>query len=275
MANGAQNTEDKIIDKTLTSQDLNLWILSKALMSDKQKYQQGLDLLDKAKNKKHSAWNFPVGYFFNKNAMKISSKAALTLEEALGRIIAHYPYVDQEIFALVENELRERGFTIGYKFQDGIFWPGDLSLEDDLERLANPDSIIVREKEGYAKFCLGLCHGPIAMVRDKNKFMSEVMFGVRTGRSDYSLDFYLKNCPLTSFEEHHLQYNSLIFVEIARRAEIQLQQKLDDFVDILSNKINYWGKLASDNPKKLNSLVRASQLGKDWYKKREAMASSS
>ncbi|MDD5182240.1 MAG: hypothetical protein PHC66_03660 [Candidatus Nanoarchaeia archaeon] len=246
-----------ITGHSLNIHNFNAWVLSKALIADKQKYEEGMHLFKKAKEKKYRSHStrFYIFYFtdlipgltdyLNERALQSGAEAASKFEEALDRKIDLHPYNElHQVFLLTEDYLRKKGFTTNYKFKTPAMMPYDSKLEADLEYL-----------EGMQSYC-----GPIATMQNEKSIAADYRLELRKGRCKAGEGFWI-----FQFNQEHLFYYPLVFVEKTYYTQSKLQKKLGASLDDLAEKINYWGYLAVNDPAKLSSLVKSSRLGKECY----------
>jgi hypothetical protein len=247
-----------ITDSPLVLEDFNLWVLSRAFMSDQEKYQKGLKYLEAAKlEAKSNFWPSRA----HRRCSKKAKFAESLLEQALDREIDHYPYDDQQIFLLVETQLRNNGYTMGYNFMDRGLSPVDRKLEDDLTKLAHPAMYIERTPTSITQIDVMDSRGCIALCWDSESMVPHFFIKAGVGHSwgDYHSPSTISELPLPIRERRILR-----FAERAERVNKYLEQKLGLFARELSEKIKEYGKMYSISKKEICSLSINTELGQAW-----------
>jgi hypothetical protein len=238
-----------VVDKPLSIRDFDLWVLSKALKEDLEKYQEGLKHLENAKKNAKRFW-----IFRKLEGGRSSQKAVSLLEQALSREISFYPQDYQQIFLLTESRLREKGFTTGYNFKDQRLVPFDGKLEIDLEKLSYPSTYPLN---------LFFDKGYIDIKQKEGKISPYHIIKAGSGKNI----IWDVNMPLSLWQYFDLvEYRILQFTEKSERTDNQLRQKMGNYIDELSAKINEYGSLATraDGIKELYSLSTANKLAIPW-----------
>lgn len=243
-----------VVDEPLSIKDFDLWVLSKALKEDSEKYQEGLKHLENAKRSVNRFW-----YLGRWLGNKSSLESVSLLEKALSRRIDYYPPDIQQVFLLTEDELRDKGFTTGYQFEKARIVPNDEKLENDLEDLANP--------------MFGFADGCIDIIPDRKSFSPHYVISAGTGKSftkdekgNVVYGIFDPSTPSDICLNHLFYHKVLQVVERAERTENQLKQKIGNFTDKLSERINEYGNLATrtDGVRELYSLSTSNKVAIPW-----------